>query len=102
MPPWVCRARSAASNPASAQRYLAVLASRAARQAAVVEPGGLAQHQLGGVEAGQGIGERERHALVHADRPPEHLPLVAVADRSVAARPGPARAPRPPPASARG
>ena len=85
MPPCVCSARSAASKPASAHRYLAVLASRAAGFAVVVEPGGLAQHQLGGVEAGQRVGERELQALVHADRPAEHHALVAVARPRVAA-----------------
>ena len=47
--------------------------------AVVVEPGGLAQHQLGGVEPGQRVGERELESLVHADRAAEHLALVAVA-----------------------
>ena len=51
MPPCVCSARSAASKPASAHRYLAVLASRATGLAVVVQPGRLAQHQLGGVQA---------------------------------------------------
>ena len=49
--------------------------------AVVVEPGRLAQHQFGGVEAGQRVGERELQALVHADRAVEDDALVAVLDR---------------------
>src|ERR1700733_14574380 len=47
----------------------------------VVEPGGFAQHQLGGVKLGKRGGQRELDALIHADRAAEDVAFVAVFDR---------------------
>ena len=81
MPPWVCSARSAASNAGVGAQVLGRVGLARTGFAVVVEPGGLAQHQLGGVQPGQRVGQRELEALVHSDRPAEHLTLVAVAHR---------------------
>ena len=72
MPPWVCSARSAASNAGVGTQVLGCVGLARAGFAVVVEPGGLAQHELGGVQAGQRVGQRKLQPLVHSDRPAEH------------------------------
>jgi hypothetical protein len=50
----------------------------AARLAGLEQRGGPARHHVGGLQLGVGAGERELHALVLADRAPEHPALVGV------------------------
>ena len=41
-------------------------------------PGGLADHQFGGIQTRPRLGQRKRHPLVLADRTPEHHPFTRV------------------------
>ena len=70
--------------------------------AVVVEPGGFAQYQLGGVQAGKRVGQRELDTLVHADRAVEDDALVAVLDGLLQRDPADAEMPRRRSASAPG
>ena len=56
-----------------------MLASRAAGLVRVEQRAGLEAHQVGGLDLDVGLGDRELHALVLADRPVEHDALVGVA-----------------------
>ena len=60
---------------------------RAAGLALVQQPAGLADHQLRGVQPNPRFAEGKRNALVLADGPVEHHPLVGVAHRPPKRRP---------------
>ena len=83
MPPCVCMARSHGEERGLGGEVLRVLRRLTARQAVVVAPRRLADDEFGGVQLHVGLGQRERDALVLADRPAEDDAVLGVCDRLV-------------------
>ena len=80
MPPCVCSARSAASNAASAHRYLAVLASRAQGLPLSYSQVAFRSISSAASKLAKESASGNWMSLVHADRPAEHLALVGVSN----------------------